>query len=81
MKKILIVEFDNDRPLNKQWLMADNGEYLFSVKDFQELTLPSIEQWFITKINGCDEMGGMDREKATYQQCLKMIRTKMKGGE
>jgi len=31
-------------------------------------------QWLETMIVGCDELGGMEREKAIYQNCLKKAR-------
>ena len=31
-------------------------------------------QWLETMIIGCDDLGGMEREKAIYQNCLKKAR-------
>lgn len=31
-------------------------------------------QWLETMIVGCDDLGGMEREKAIYQNCLKKAR-------
>ena len=35
-------------------------------------------QWLESMIVGCDELGGMEREKAVYQDCLKKARTLVK---
>jgi len=32
-------------------------------------------QWLETMIVGCDDLGGMEREKAIYQNCLKKARS------
>jgi hypothetical protein len=32
------------------------------------------EKWLESMIAGCDELEGMEREKATYQNCLKKAR-------
>lgn len=32
-------------------------------------------QWLEMMIEGCDDLGGMEREKAIYQNCLKKARS------
>lgn len=34
-----------------------------------------IVEWLENKITGCDELGGMEKEKWAFQQCLKEVKT------
>lgn len=56
---------------NKRWFSSKQPLWWLKEVEVKQVS----EEWLEQKIKGCDELGGMEKEKWAFQQCLKFVKS------